>query len=131
MDSAKSKESDANSSVLSRLHCHFLRDNPALTPLLTKIMDKLLLSESRAPLEGGEGVAVTADSPYDPNRVTINVERRTYLRNNFGRDGESQSDGSIVGAVHCCAYGTGCGRTTHGIPDRSVAVQRHCYDWLI
>ena len=110
--------------VKSKLHPDFLNDNPELKPLIEKILNDLFLTPSHAPWEGGKGVVLTADAPYVPETVTINVHRKSYLRNNFGRDSKSKQGVSIPGAVQRFAYGTGCGRTTHGIPDRSVAISR-------
>ena len=113
---AESKEREGH--IMSEIHPRFLEENAGLNPLLLEILDDFLLSESRAPSEVGEGVVVTADAPYFARRATINVERPSYVRNNFGKDSPSTSPHDVASnRVHRFAYGTGSGNQTHGITE--------------
>ena len=95
--------------ITSQMYPHFLQVNPQLNSLLMKLMNEIFLSPSRAPCDTGNGIFLTADSPYHSKVPTINVERWAYLRNIFRSD---VSDVSREGVVHRHAYVTGCGSTT-------------------
>ena len=89
-----------------------------MVPLLINILDDLFLSPSRAPWDEGDGVVMMADSPYFTKFLTVNVERKSYLRNNYGADVPSVLSNSDAQAVHRCSYGTASGKMTHGIHQR-------------
>ena len=105
--------------IMSAIHPRFLEENVGITPLILEILDDFLLNKGRAPSDVGNGVVVTADSLYCTKFATINVKRRSYLRNNFGKDSPKTSLHDVTaGHVHRSAYGTGSGNQTHGIPER-------------
>ena len=90
----------------------FLGANPDLIPHLTSIFDSILLPGSHGPSEGGDGISLTSDSPRG-NKPTINVNRKSYIRQNFGKQTKCTHDP----LTECRAtYGTGSGMRTHGTP---------------
>ena len=107
-----------NPHILSQLFPGFLQNAPlVVTKAVLSILDRLLLSPSCAPGEVGGGIKLAAESPYNPKNIFINVERKGYLRNNFGKDHPSRP-GIGRGTVFRSTYGTGCGKVTHGTPQR-------------
>ena len=113
----------AESCIMSHMYPHFLQVNPQLNSLLVKLVNEFFLIPSRAPWDTVNGVVLTADTPYHSKYPTLNIERRAYLRNNFGSD---VSNMSRDGVVHRRAYGMGCGSATFGIPQTHRWVRFCC-----
>ena len=91
---------------------HFLMENDHLEARLWQIIDDLYTSPSRGPSQPGKGIALCADSVRG-NPPTINVERRSYVRQNFGMDVlPTHNHLTTMRAT----YGTGSGIRTHGTP---------------
>ena len=85
---------------------------------LTSFLDSLLMNESTGPSEPGTGVKLSADTPHNSKKPTVNVERVAYLRNYFGKDCAAQTRTSPRGTALRYSYSTGSGMTTHGTPSR-------------
>ena len=83
--SAKSGQVAHNPHIFSRIYPDFMLDNPELNLPAERILERLLLSSSTGPCESGNGIKLSADTPFNAKIPTINVERVAYLRNIFGR----------------------------------------------
>ncbi len=92
--------------------------NPILIPIAKKIFDDLFGSPIRTPCSEGNGIIITADSCYG-NTPTINILRKSYLRQNYGLD-YSEVRSINKDGIFRYSYGTGCGLNTLGIPRRQV-----------
>ncbi len=59
--------------------------NQTLIPIAKKIFDVLFCSPTRTPWSEGNGIIISADSCFG-NTPTINIHRKSYLRQNYGLD---------------------------------------------
>jgi hypothetical protein len=109
-------ESEDGKLIRSLAYPDFLQDNPDLNDKIIDVFDDLFISESKKPSTPGPGICLTADSTYG-DTPTLNIHRKSYLRQMFGRDNTTIQSGD-PDTVHCFTYGTGSGRVTHGIQSR-------------
>ena len=89
--------------------------NQILIPIAKKIFEDLFGSPTRTPCSEGNGVIMTADSCYG-NTPTINILRKSYLRQNYGLD-YSEVRSINKDGIFRYSYGTGCGLNTVGIQE--------------
>lgn len=118
-DPLHNEDSDSdyvNPYILSKVYHNFLQDNPKMSNCVQNLLDELLLQESHHPSVSGSGISLAAESPYNPQNISINMERTGYLKNYFGMDIQSK-DINNRGATVRATYGTGCGTVTSGIPE--------------
>lgn len=88
-------------------------DKEVMEDCVEMIFDDLFLHASHHPAHKGKGISLSADSPYN-NPPTVSTHRRSYFRNNFGKDGDMPVHDSNT--VLRATYGTGSGIQTHGTP---------------
>ena len=100
--------------IQSFIFDEFLHQNPGLDAMIVKFLGDLFKNEFRYPWSPGMGIVITLDKPYNKN-PQVNVHRPSYIRQNFSRepDGLETDDPETVLRF---TYGTGSGKTTHGIP---------------
>ena len=97
----------------------YSNNNQNLIPIAKKIFDDLFCSPTCTPWSEGNGIVISADSCYG-NPFTINIHRKSYLRQNYGLDSTEVQSINKDG-IFRYSYGTGSGLNTVGIPSRQVS----------
>jgi len=91
-----------------------LHNNQALIIPVKEIFDDLFCNPTRTPWSKGNGIVLTVDSCYG-NEPTINIHRKSYLRQYYGLD-RAECQPINTEGVFRYTYGTGSGSTTVGTP---------------
>jgi hypothetical protein len=111
--------------ILSQLFPDFLSNNPHLQESLKSICQDLFGNGSHHPSKVQKGICLSADSPYNPKNIIVNMKRQPVLRQYFGADDIMNSPniisfntktGVVRQKVSRNTYGVGSGSITIGIP---------------
>lgn len=111
--------------IRSQLFPNFLSNNPDLRKPLISICHDLFCNGSHHPSIVQKGMCLSADSPYNPKNIVINMTRQPVLRQYFGADDTMNSPiiisintktGVVRQKVSRNTYGVGSGSITIGIP---------------
>ena len=94
---------------------NFLQNNPHLKGCTKDILDNLFCYDSHHPDVVGPGCVLSVDRPRG-NGPYINTQRKTYVKQNFGKYTHKITNNPRT--QHVYTYGTGSGTTTHGTPQR-------------
>ena len=108
-----------SSQLKSCCYNDYSHTDQTLIPIAKKIFDDLFCSPTRTPWSEGNGIIISADSCFG-NTPTINIHRKSYLRQNYGLDSTEVQSINKDG-IFRYSYGTGSGLNTVGIPRRQVS----------
>ena len=104
-----------NPFILSTVHKKFLQENKEIEGCILNILDNLLLKDSHHPTMPGTGISLAVESPYNPEKVYVNMEKAGYLKQYFGTDKKNMKTNNPR-TTYRTTYGTGSGSVSSGIP---------------
>ena len=119
----KKKKKKNKGELQSIVDPNFYQKYPGVLNAGFKVLDYLYLHPSHAPWIEGAGLLLAAESCYG-NDAKMNLQRKHYLRQSFGKTDSSAIPADDNARV-CFVYGAGHGSRTFGTVEECVRFARH------
>ena len=123
MSSKKKKKKNKGELQSIIVDPNFYQKYPGVLNAGFRVLDYLYLHPSHAPWIEGAGLLLAAESCYG-NDAKMNLQRKHYLRQSFGKTDSSAIPADDNARV-CFVYGAGHGSRTFGTVEECVRFARH------